>query len=147
VSKYSTDAGVACGTTLPLINVTGSAAVRSKIYDLIFGFSTAPADVATLIKLLRTTDAGTGGSALTVSPLDPLTVAATTTAKSGTFSGAPTIGAVLMRLAINQRATYRWIAREGAELTAAAAAANGIESRSESSGGTPTCDQTVYFEE
>ena len=144
---YSVSAGVACGSDLPIINVTGSASIRTKIVEWLIGFSTAPADVATLLVFERTTDAGTGGTALTEEPIDPLTVAASSAAVSGTFSTAPTDGNVLQRIAMNQRATHRWVASAGRELVATAAANNGIMLNSESSGATPQCDATIFFGE
>lgn len=138
MSAYITNAnGVACGSDLPIVNLTGSATIRVKLYEWLLGFSGSPADVATLLMLERTTDAGTGGTSLTINKLDPLTVAATATAKKGTYGVVPTDSDELQTIAINQRATHRWIAREGKEFISTASANNGIMLNSESSGATP----------
>ena len=146
-NQYTVNAGVGVGTNLPLINLTGSAAIRLRVYEWLMGFSTGPADIATLIKIVRTTGVGLGGSALTEYKRDPLTVGPTGAAIAGTFTTAPATGDELMRIAINQRATHRWIAAEGKELVAAATADNGIEFLSVSSGGNPTCELTIYWDE
>ena len=139
------------GTDLPIINLTGSAAIRVKIYDLVLGFDGTPADVAGEFVIDRTTDAGTGGTALTENPLDPLTVAATGAGIGGTFTTAPTDGAtpvVLLMIALNQRATFRWVAAPGGELISTATAANGLMLNSTGmSSGTPNTNATIYWEE
>jgi hypothetical protein len=145
MSRYFAEAGVACGTDLPIINATGGAAVRLQLFELLLGFSTAPADISTLLKIARTTDAGTGGTALTVAKDDPLTATATGTAKSGTFATPPTDEAQGFRFAINQRATHRIVTDK--PLISAAASNNGIMLNSQSSGGTPTVDATMRWSE
>jgi hypothetical protein len=145
MSRYFAEAGVACGTDLPIINIAGGTAVRIQLFELLIGFSTAPADIATLFKLVRTTDAGTGGSALTAAKDDPLTVAATGAPKSGTYGTPPTDEAQGFRFAINQRATHRIVTDK--PLISAAAANNGIMLNSQSSGGTPTADATMRWSE
>ena len=144
---YTVNAGVACGTSLPIINLTGSASIRLYLRKLWVGFSTSPADVATLFYLYRTTDAGSGGTALTVYKADPLKATATGTAKSGTFSTAPTAGDVLGRLAINQRGTHQFNFYDNERLVSTASANNGLELFSASSGATPTADTNVQWEE
>lgn len=147
MAKYSVNAGVAAGTDLPIINCTGSAAIRLRVYEFVVGSVASPADVATKLMFERTTDAGTGGSALTVNKVDPLTVTATGTARSGTFATPPTDTDELLRFSFNQRATHRFISRETCEFVASASAANGIMANSESSTGTPTIDLTMFWEE
>jgi len=147
MASYFAEAGVAVGTDLPIINVAGGTSIREKLFEWLISFSTAPADVATLFKIARTTDAGTGGTALTAAKHDPLTVAATGAPKSGTYTTAPTDEGQGQRFSINQRSSQRWTAREGKELISAAAANNGIMLNSQSSGGTPTCEATLNWEE
>lgn len=147
MAKYSCNHGTAVGTSLPIVNLTGSSSVQVRIYEFLVSFSGAPADVATIFKMVRTTDAGTGGTALSEYKVNPYQASATGAGVGGTFSGAPTATDELFRLAVNQRAAYRWIAREGCEFVSTAASANGVELLSVSSGGTPTCDTTIYWEE
>lgn len=147
MGKYAVQHQTPAGTTLPIINLTGSAAVRLKVADLVIGSDATPADVATEFNVTRTTSVGTGGTTLTEEPLDPLVVAATGAGIGGTFTGAPTKGNSLMMIALNQRATFRWVAAPGYELISTAAANNGIELESVASGGTPNINATIMWEE
>jgi hypothetical protein len=145
--RYATQHQTAVGTTLTMVNVTGAAAVRPKWYDFIIGSDAGPTDLATEFNVTRTTDVGAGGTALAESPLDPLSVAATGAALGGTFAGTPTAGPILMNIALNQRATFRWVAAPGSELITVATAANGIELYSAASGGTANHNFTIMWEE
>lgn len=148
-ARYAVVHQTAAGTDLPIINLTGSAAIRAKIYDLILGFDAAPADVAAEIVVDRTTDAGTGGTALAENPLDPLTVAATAAAVGGTFTTAPADGAtpiVLLMIPLNQRATFRWVAAPDGELITTATASNGLMVNCTGmSSGTPNLNCCVHW--
>lgn len=150
MGKYSVAHQTAAGTDLPIINLTGSAAVRLKLYDLILGSDATPADVAGEFVVDRTTDVGTGGTALTENPLDPLTVAATGAGVGGTFSAAPadTANSNLLMIALNQRATFRWVAAPGSELISTAASGNGLMLNCTGmSSGTPNMNATLLWEE
>lgn len=147
MARYYVNASVACGSDLPIINITGSAAIQINLYQLVVGFTGSPADVATLLMLERTTDAGTGGTSLTVNKRAPLTATATGTAKKGTYGAAPTDDAELLALPINQRATHRLLWPDKYPLVSVASANNGIMLNSESSGGTPTLHATMEWEE
>ena len=149
-NRYSVAHQTAAGTDLPIINLTGSAAVRCNLCHLILGSDPTPADVAGEFVVDRTTDAGTGGTALTENPLDPLTVAATVAGVGGTFSAAPTdtANSNLLMIALNQRATFTWWAREGFELISTATSANGLMLNCTGmSSGTPNMNATMaWFE-
>lgn len=147
MSLYQCTAGVAVGSDLPIINLTGSAAIRILLKYLLVSFSGSPADVATLFMLERTTDAGTGGSALTETKTDPLTVTQTAAAVSGTFSAAPTDSDELLGFALNQRSVKEFYLPDGEEQISVASSANGLMLNSESSGGTPTCRATMKWRE
>lgn len=148
MGRYSACHQTAAGTTLTMINCIGTAAIRLKIYDVILGSDAAPADFATEFNVTRTTAVGTGGTGLTISPLDPLTVAATGTATGGTFGAEPTYGtAILLEIGMNQRATFRWMAAPGGELICSATASNGLGLRSINSGGTPNINSCLHWEE
>lgn len=149
MSKYNVNGSAAVGTSLPIVNLTGSASIAVSMYEFIIGFSSSPADVATIFKWMRSTDAGTGGTTISPEPLNPISVAATATAKQGTYGTAPATSGnkELMKLSINQRATHRWLCREGCEFKSTASSANGLMLRSESSGGTPTVDGSFYWME
>lgn len=124
----ATTATLAQSSTLPLLTVIGTAAVRSMIYEFTFGSSGAPADAAASFTLQRSTTAGTPGSTFTLISLDPGDPAAVTTCGLATYSGGPTLtsNSFLYNFGINQRATFRWIAAPGSELKIPATANNGI---------------------
>jgi hypothetical protein len=147
MARYSTQHQTAAGTNKTVINLVGSAAVRPAWYDFVIGSDASPADVATEFNVTRTTDAGTGGSALAEPPLDPLSVAATGAGTGGTFAAEPSAGPILMNVALNQRATFRWVAAPGSELITVATAANGIMLSSVASGGTPNINATIMWYE
>lgn len=119
---------LAASTTLPLVTVIGTAAVRSMIYDYTFGSSGSPADAAVAYVFQRCTTTGTAGSSITPQALDPGDPVAVTTSGLATFSVGPTLtaNALLAEFGVNQRATYRWIAAPGSELKIPATANNGI---------------------
>lgn len=128
MARYSIDGqGIAEATGTPtLIILTGSAAIRPKIYDMTVGSDATPADNAYEFVLQRTTAAGTS-TAITPQKLDPLTSAAVATAgEVHTVEPTYTANEIVLQWAQNQRATYRWVAAPGGELIFAAAAAAGI---------------------
>lgn len=150
MASYSVNHQTAAGTTLVLLNLTGSAAIRPAVYQYTIGCDATPADLAGEFNLMRTTTAGAGGTALNRNTTDPLTVAATATANGGTFTSAPTVTANsdLLQVGLNQRATFSWTcAYPGRELIAAASANNGIASYCRNHGGTPNMNMTLsWFE-
>ena len=125
---YSVVHQTAAGTDLPIINITASATVRINIYDVVLGSDATPADVAGEFVIDRTTDAGTGGTALTENGLDPIVDAATRAGVGGTFGTAPTdtANSNLMMIGLNQRATFRWVAAPERELYSPVGAQSGI---------------------
>ncbi len=114
--RYSIDGQDTNTANTTIIGLTGAATIRPAIYDLIMGSDATPADNAAEYVLQRTTTVGTR-TAVTPTPLDPLTVAATATAGEA-HSAEPTYtaNAILLQWAQNQRATFRWVAAPGGEL-------------------------------
>ena len=147
MARYSVEGQTPAGTNLTILMLTGAATVRPKWYDFVIGSDATPADVATEFSIARVTTAGTGGTALTEEPIDPLTVAATAAAVQGTFSAEPTYGNRLMNIALNQRATFRWVAAPDGALITTATTANSLACRSIASGGTPNTNMTLMWEE
>lgn len=99
---------------------------RGKWYDLVFGSEASPADNAFLYIVQRCTALGTS-TAVTPSPLDPADAA--TESDSGenhTIEPTYTANLVLLSIALNQRATFRWVAPPGGELVYPATASNGL---------------------
>lgn len=139
MAKYFAQHQTAAGTTLVLLNLTGGTTVRPAVYSWTLGSDATPADLAGEFNLMRSTTAGSTGTALNENPRDSLTVAATGAATGGTYTAAPTITASSQQKTcpLNQRATYEWNANPGDEIYAIASANNGIAVYSVNHGGTP----------
>jgi len=100
---------------------------RGEIYDLMFGSEAAAADNPFQYRLQRCTAAGTS-TAVVPQPIDPADAA--TEADAGeNHSAEPTYtaAAIILHVALNQRATFRWQAvRDDCRLVYPATAANGF---------------------
>ncbi len=125
--------------------LTGGTGVRPRIYDWLIGQGGTPADNAVYGLLQRATTAGTVTS-VTPAPLDPADPAAEITAGENA-SAEPTYTASteLLELALNQRASYRWVAAPGGELIIPATASNGIGSRAKSAAYTGASGATMHW--
>lgn len=138
------------GTTSTTVGVSaieapGSAMRRVKIYDLIFGSEATPADNVFKARLTRSTTANTG-TAVTPAPLDPADAAAVTLVKENlTVEG--TLGAEIMEVPLNQRATFRWVARDGSEIIIPATANAGVIIQTPTAVNAQTFTASVLFEE
>jgi hypothetical protein len=144
-SVTATDTNTA-GTTQ--LGITSTAAVRPEVYDLIIGSVATPADNAGEYFLQRDTTAGTSTSFTPVA-LDPGDPASTTTAGFN-HSAEPTYtsNSVPLRIATNQRATFRWVARERSEIKCPATASNGLGLLANAVGGSAVAESyTLLFEE
>jgi hypothetical protein len=112
--------------TKTAIVFSGTAAIRPGLYDLILGSSAAPADNANQIFVQRFTAAGTT-SPLTPQALDPGDPTATAPAgKTATVEPTYTANQILFHLALNQRASHRWVGDPSGALMSPAVAANGL---------------------
>lgn len=123
----------------------GAAARRIKLYELIVGVTGAPADNAFLWRVLRTNTAAGTSTGATPNPIDPADAAALMSGGSN-FTVNPTLGVTLLDIPLNQRATIRWVAAQGAELIAPTTVLNGLGVQ------TPTMtaltvNATIYVEE
>lgn len=99
---------------------------RLKFYDLMFGSEASPADNAFLYIVQRCTALGTS-TAVTPSPIDPADAATESDAgENHTIEPTYTANLVLLAIALNQRATFRWVAAPGGELVTPATASNGL---------------------
>lgn len=120
------DTNTAATTQLYFVNSSNDP-TRLKLYEVIIGSDTAPADNAATYHIRRVTNEnGTpGGTAVTPFPLDFDDQAARSTAVEAP-TGEPTIAAgAALEIGINQRATFRWVAAPGSELIADNAEDNG----------------------
>lgn len=130
------------GTTM--LGVTATAAVRPAIYDVVIGSVATPADNAAEYYFQRYTAAGTA-TAVTPQALDSGDPAATATAGvNHSVEPTYTSNAVLLRIAKNQRATFRWVARERGELVLPATAANGIGVLANAIGGSTATEDFMF---
>lgn len=147
-NRYSAVHQTAAGTGLPIINLTGGTGVRVNLCHLMLGSDATPADVAGEFVIARTDDAGSVGTALTENALDPISPAASVAAVGGTFSGDPTStsNGNLLMIALNQRASFTWWAREGFELLSALASGDGLMLECTGmSSGTPNMNATLMW--
>ena len=120
---------------------------RAWIYDLTFGTDGTPADNAVTYKVDRQTTTGTRTAAIPA-PLDAADAAALTTAGVvTTIEPTVTDNTELLTIAMNQRATYRWVAAPGSELVMPATNVAGIGGRAKSPAYTGTCVATMMFME
>lgn len=125
--RYSVDATQAVASPDDsVLGITSTSAIRPTIYDILIGSEATPADNALVWKLQRHTANGTS-TPVTPLALDPGDPAATTTGQ-GNHTGEPTFtaSAILFHLALNQRASHRWIADPDGGLVCPATANNGI---------------------
>ncbi len=100
---------------------------RSKVYDYMVGNGSTPADNFFNHELLRVTADPTSTNP-TPQPLDPADAASLFVGNDVvTVDAAGTV--VMMRLGLNQRATYRWVAAPGSEIVTAATDNLGIFGR------------------
>lgn len=133
--------------TKTLLGLTGGTTIRPQLFDLIVGSTATPADNALEFILQRYTAAGTS-TAVTPEPLDPADPAAIATAGvNHTVEPTYTAGKILMDLAMNQRATQRWVPAPGREIKAPATAANGLGLQPVHSSFTGSVTGTIHFED
>lgn len=120
---------------------------RARIYDWTIGCGASPADNAFIHIAQRCTTAPTG-SAKTPNALDPADTLASTIVTDDTITvdGTLTAAAFLARKALNQRATFRWVAAPYGELLIPATANNGIM-LGLSAASTSTMDYDAMYEE
>jgi len=144
---YSVGHSTAAGTDLTIILLTSAAAVRGTIEEFVVGSITAPADQATELNLLRHTAAAVGGTNLVEKEHDEDMVAASLTLLGGTMTEPTYEADELYNFAVNQRATFRWVARPGKGFKSTAGVANGIGLRSITSSATPTINASLSWTE
>lgn len=126
---------------------TTSLVRRGKIYDILVGTNTTPADNYLEYDVARLTSPSTS-SLVVANPLDP----ADATAASGTIANSTTEGTFsssgeLWYVGVNQRASYRWVAAPGSELVYPATSSAGLALRARSGGFTGTATGNILFTE
>ena len=149
MAKYAVELNRTASTTNSLGNMVADATRprRGRVTDYIIGSEAAPADAAILWVLGRISTAGTS-SAVTPAPLDPADAATECDAGENHTSTEPTYGTTMLSIALNQRATFRWVAGPDGELVWPATASNGFGIKTPTiSTGTPVITATVHFGE
>lgn len=145
--RYGTQHQTPAGTNLTILALVAATTTRGRIYDILVGSDATPADVATEFTLIRGTVSGTG-SALDEVALDPADPAALLSGEGGTFTGqTKTANSAMMNLALNQRATFRWVAAPEGEIVVPATSDNWVGLESIASGGTPNINATFHWQE
>lgn len=131
------------------ICLTGGTGVRAKLYDIILGQGGTPADNACYWKVGRTSAAGTAGSSPTPPPLDSNDPAAEISVGIGDFSVEPTFVAAstLLEFALNQRASYRWVAPPDGEIVTPASSNAGLAAAVKAAAYTGASGANVMWEE
>jgi len=135
------------GTNLTILALESAAAAVGKIHQIILGSDATPADIATRFDVIRHTVAGAAGTVVLEKPTDPQTPAASCNLRGGTMTEPTYEADFLEEIALNQRATFTWIANPGREFRTTVGTANGIGVRSISSGGTPNINVTLAWDE
>jgi hypothetical protein len=120
---------------------------RFKIYEFEIGTNAVPADNVLEWDISRQTAAGTA-TAFTPNKLDQADgTSVTTVGVNATAEGTITAASSVFYQGINQRTSYRWIAREGCELVAPAVNLSGFALRAQAAVYTGTGTATVYIDE
>ena len=115
--------------TITALNAATASLRRARIQDILVGAREAPnaTDCPIMYEAVRTTTSGTS-TAATPSPYD-LANAASDTVGFVNATIEPTTAAVLLTMALNQRASQRWVAAPGSELYIPATNLSGIAVR------------------
>lgn len=138
--------GVIISVTCSTANGGSATPRRGKLYDLLIGTNTAPADNFLEFDISRVTASSTA-TFLACLPLDPAdavhnALVAVNSSTPGTLSGPN-----LFYLGMNQRASYRWVCAPGSEMVWPATASNGLTLRARSGAYTGTATGTIMWQE
>lgn len=133
-------------TLLSLTAATGATTLRKGwIYDVLLGADGTPADNSITYKVDRQTTVGTG-TATAGNPLDGGDAAGLLVETvNNTIEPTVTASTQFIELAVNQRASYRWVAAPGGELVVPATDVTGIGVRAKSAAYTSTTTAGVHY--
>ena len=136
-------------TAKSILEVAGatSAPRRGKLYDILIGANGTPADNYVTWDVSRITTTSTG-STTTPKVLDPADAAILAqTVVNSTTEPTVTADSALFSVAINQRASYRWVAAPGSELVWPATSCAGFTVRALSGAYTGTVTAEIMGQE
>ena len=121
---------------------------RLRLFEFVVSSSASPADNVGRYSINRFATAPTGGTSLTanIAPLDVGEPAASAAAM-GAATGAAVIGVYLMYFAVNQRATFRWVAAPTKEFVSLVTTLNGLALYSAYQSGAFNVDSTFMWDE
>ena len=142
-------AATAVDVTFMTLHHSTVTTVRPRLYELVIGAPSTPADQYVEWKIKRATALGTEGGGFTPVPLDPSDVAAIADYGIAVFSAEPTYtaNAELLAFGLNTRATFRWVAAPDCELIVPATASNCIGLLPDLAGGTAVHSATMFHVE
>jgi hypothetical protein len=148
--RYSIDGArnVSAAAPTHLTLKTNATTIRPAWYDIMFGSTASPSDVAYQWLVQRHTAEGTPNAAVTPQALDPNDPGATALGGEG-HSAEPTYtaNAILLNIPANKRSTQRWVASPGGNLIMPATAASGLGLQCIHSSDTGQVQATVHYEE
>lgn len=126
VSDATQTTNTTTAKTIAVVGTVTATLIRPAIYDVIVGTTGTPADNAMRYGVQRFTVAGTT-TAKTANALDPGDVASLATCGvDASIEPTKTAAAILVDIAANQRASFRWVAAPDGELKGPATNANGL---------------------
>jgi len=130
-----------------ILSLEGATTIRPEIYDIIIGSRATPADYACGFEFQRFTVAG-AGTTVTPAALKPGDPAAKSTVLQA-LSSEPTYtaSAYLLYFALNQRATFRWVAAPKSGLKIPATSGNGIGLQCDTPSTAFVNEACIHFEE
>jgi hypothetical protein len=149
--SYAINVSAAVGSNsypqLAIGHTVASPTVRPKIFEFDFGSHATPADQASEVAITRyTTAAPTGGTTPTIGVLDPGDPSAVAVAYANATGGC-TMSTILFMIAVNQRASFRWVAAPGKEFVIPATQYNGAGIQVVAQSASYNVDDTLYWEE
>jgi len=157
MAKYAVFASATgtAGSTIAYFANPATSPARMKMFEAIIGSQATPADQAVEYQVRRVTDeaATATGSAVTPFPLDEDEPAARSNAVEAPTdteadSTDPTFAAgAALEIALNQRATFRWVAAPGSELICAATEDHGFGIESIATTSAHSANVTMLYEE
>lgn len=139
---------LAANTTVGTLAASSAIALRRiYLFDFTLGSEAVPFSAANLWQWKRFTAPGTN-TAVVPQALDPGDPAALTVAgQNNTVEPTYTAAAVLASKALNQQATYRWLAAPGSEIVAPATNLNGLGLITPTVGSGAASTADLYFRE
>jgi hypothetical protein len=148
MARYSAKFAGTASTTIDLGYTIAAASNprRFQWFDLMFGSSASPADNPFLFEVQKRTAAGTTPSAVTPQPLDDGDTIASTVVASNQPAVNGAGAGIKLSIPLNQRATFRWVAAPGSELTVPATASQGL-ALATPTGSAVVCNATILFNE